>query len=97
MVVVDVVVVVVPGEEAAVTVDACTRVRGEFSFVLAAGAVGKVDEVTESACGSAAGAGVDELICASERVRTPSNAAVPQRKCLKRLDISMEVEECGSV
>ena len=46
-VVVDVVVVfvVVAGEEAAVTVDACTSVSGEFSLVLAAGAVGKVDEV----------------------------------------------------
>jgi hypothetical protein len=51
-----VVVVVVEGEEAAVTVEACTSVSGEFSFVLAIGVVGKVGAVAGFAWESAAGA-----------------------------------------
>jgi hypothetical protein len=94
-------VVVVDGEAAAGAVEACTSVSGEFSFTLEVGAVGRVGAANGFAWESAAGAawresvagefwlGAGELICASERERTPSNAAVPPRKCLKRLDIIM--------
>ena len=91
--------VVVPGDAAVFVVDACTSVSGELSPVLADGAAGTAGDVAgrawESALGvvwrvppaSDFGAGVGEPICASERVMAPSNAAVPQIKYLKRLNI----------
>jgi hypothetical protein len=81
--------VVVLGEGAAVVVDACTRVSAELSLALADGATGSAEEVVGFAWDSAARAGVGEPICASERVMAPSNAAVPQIKSLKRLNIGM--------
>lgn len=85
----------VVGGGAALIVDACTSVSGELSLVLADGAAGSAGEVAGFAWESADGAvwrvpaarsfeaGVGESICASERVMAPSNAAVPQIKCLK--------------
>ena len=87
------------GDEAALVVDAFTNVSGELSLVLVDGAAGIAGEVAgfvwESALGAvwrvpaALGfeAGVGEPICASERVMAPSNAAVPQIRYLKRLNI----------
>ena len=56
---------------------------GDFAWESGAGAVGRVPAATDF------GAGVGEPICASERVMAPSNAAVPQIKSLKRLNIGV--------
>ena len=87
--------VVPTGDGAALVVDAWTRV---ISLVLAGGAAGEVAGFAwEFALGTdwrmpvAAdfGAAVEELVCPSERVMAPSNTAVPQIRCLKWLNISV--------
>ena len=84
--------VAVAGDGAALVVDAWTIVSGELSLVLADAAAGEVAGFGwESTLGAVwrvpaardFGAGVEELICPSERVMAPSNAAVPQIRCLK--------------
>ena len=80
------------GDGAAFVVDAWTSVIGELSLVLAgcatvevAGLAWEVAAGTDWSVpvGRDFGADVVELVCASERVMAPSNAAVPQMKCLR--------------
>ena len=86
------------GDGTALVVDAWTSVIEELSFVLADEAAGGMAGFAwESALETAwrvpvaadFGAAVEELVCPSERVMAPSNTAVPQIRCLKWLNISV--------